>query len=186
MRGAECAGLRQRVNGGIDGGEMIARGTESFAPIDPELSARVVAEKDVLGDCQMRTEVQLLRSDGDPCAAGINGRNKIQGRAIPAQLALGRPQLAADDVHECALAGAILTGHRVHLMGPYIDADVPQGVLRPEPLGEISPFEMQLASCWISSHPRPAASASQQRRQIRRRRSRAPLCRCRLLQRLFG
>jgi len=152
MRGAQGSCSRKRVDGWIDRGEMFPGRTQRSAPINSKFSTGVVSEKNILCHRQEWAQVELLRSDGDSCAMGVDGRGEIQRFAIPTQLALGGAQLAADDVHERTFSCAVLTRYGVHLPGPDIDTHVPERILRAEALREISAFEEQLVCRRIRLH----------------------------------
>jgi hypothetical protein len=103
-------------------------GPGQFAERDPELCfERGVPERDVLGDGEVRKEVQLLEDDADAGAAGLVGPRPCDGAAAEEDLAGVRLRDSREDARQRALARAVLAAEGVHLPGPKLPGDVVQG-----------------------------------------------------------
>ena len=62
-----------------------------------------------------------------PAAIASRGDRNATGRAVDADLALVRPVQAGEDVHQRALAGAVLAEQGVDLAGAQLEVDVVVG-----------------------------------------------------------
>ena len=87
------------------------------APVDQPEAARRIADRDVVGDRQVRDQRQLLEDAGD--AGGIGGRRRGERdrRAIEQHPAFVGRDDARHDLDQRRLAGAVLAEHRVDAAG---------------------------------------------------------------------
>jgi hypothetical protein len=112
-----------------------------------------LAEHDIGLDAQMRRKGQLLVNHGDA------GRSRIArplGRVRLApehHLARIRPDRAAQDLHERALARPILTDQGMHISSVDAQRDAVKSASRPEPLGHPRHFEQHARIVHLSVSP---------------------------------
>ena len=104
-------------------------------------AADLGAEQDVLGDGQRRDEVDLLGRDRDAGGLRLLGAGEADRLAIDGELARGRAEAAAEDVHQRRLAGAVLADDRMHLAGAQLQRDAAQRVHRSERLPDVARLE---------------------------------------------
>ena len=92
-----------------------------FAGVLEPAPARFAAEKDVVRHVQVGAEVELLMDEGDALLPGVPRVGQVDFRAGDLQLAPVRRDDAAEDLHQRALAGAILAHQHVHLPGEEVE-----------------------------------------------------------------
>ncbi len=121
---AELAHQPARVDRHADAGQQLARLAVHARAIDEaEAVERFAGEEDVLGDAQVVDHRQLLVDDADAqrarmMAVGQHHRAALDGdRAARVGL-----QHAGQDLHQGALAGAVLPGQRQHLAARDVQA----------------------------------------------------------------
>jgi hypothetical protein len=110
-------------------------------PERPEGPLRLAPEEDVRGCCQVVAERQILVDDLDPLGASIHRLVEMARAAIEADLALGRREVAGDDLDERRLAGAVVAHEAQHLAGLEVDVHALQRLDRPEMLGDAAQLE---------------------------------------------
>src|SRR5690606_39149207 len=88
------------------------------------VAVRLAAQEDVLLDRQVGDQVELLVDEHDPGRLRLVRVPERHGRAVQADLARARGQVAGQRLHEGRLAGAFLAHQRMDLAGPdvYVDA----------------------------------------------------------------
>ena len=89
---------------------------------------------DVLEHRERRDEAEVLEHHADAVLAGVVRRPDPDDLAVDPDLALVGVVDPVEDLHQRALAGAVLTEQRVHLAGEQIEVDVVVGDQRPEAL----------------------------------------------------
>ena len=142
LRLAQASGGCIEVDRLIDCVQMARREFAGTVPID--LAQRVDllgAEQDIFGDSKVGYEADFLWRDGDAGKLGVARRVETDVTAIAQQAAGARRKLAADDVHQGALAGAILADHRMHLTGRDANRHIRKRLDDPEGLGDAARFE---------------------------------------------
>lgn len=82
MCGAQSARPDQRIDPGINGGEMFGGEMHSLPPANSEPSARLASENDVLRHRQMGAQIELLRGDGNSGSMSVNRGEKAHLRSI--------------------------------------------------------------------------------------------------------
>src|SRR3954465_15056359 len=109
---------------------MQARGGLLYCPfpIDPDTPDQMRTKADVLGDRQVGDEIDFLRRDGDACRLGVDRRVEYDLLVVTGELAAGRRELAAENIHQRALASSVLANNGVNLAGGNPDRHIPQGV----------------------------------------------------------
>ncbi len=98
----------------------------------------VEREGDVLGHRQGGHEPEVLEDHADPEVAGDDGIVDLDLRAVDGDRPLVRGVHAVDDLHQRALARAVLAEHRVHLAGHHVDVDALERDEVPEPAHDAS------------------------------------------------
>ena len=92
---------------------------------EKELADAIVSHEHVVEDRQVGNDRQLLMDDRDqPRIGAMPGR---QSRAVHEDLALSRRNEPAEDLHERALAGAVLAAEPVHLAGRQLEVHLLEG-----------------------------------------------------------
>ena len=87
------------------------------APVDQPEAARRIADRDVVGDRQVRDQRQLLEDAGDAGGLRVGGRRERDRRAVEQHAALVGRDDAGHDLDQRRLAGAVLAEHRVDAAG---------------------------------------------------------------------
>ena len=75
----------------------------------PKRRLREGVDEDVLGDGEVAEEVEFLMDEGDPVGGRVGRAPRGVGQPGQAHLAAVRTDDAADDIHQRALAGAVLS-----------------------------------------------------------------------------
>ncbi len=91
--------------------------------VDEAEAAGLAAEKDVLGDAQVRYEVELLVDGCDAVPLGVLRAVDAHGLAADEDAARVRTVGAGEHLDECRLARAVLAEQGVHLAGAQIEID---------------------------------------------------------------
>ncbi len=126
---AERARLALRIDPGTRESEQLPGAAPSPGPVDaPPGASGLEAERDVLGDGQVREERRLLVDGGDPERAGDAWR--VVGDRSSAQKQLSGVGLhgAGHDLHERRLARAVLADERVDLAAAKLEGGGAQRV----------------------------------------------------------
>src|SRR5690606_25068592 len=101
--------------------QMLDRRLAGCAPVDGQTARDVRAEHDVFRDRQVWDEVKLLGRDGDAGPLGVYRRMEDNVLAVSQKLPFRGRQLAAEDVHQRRLAGAVFADDGVDLARPNAD-----------------------------------------------------------------
>src|SRR5215210_5056172 len=126
----------------------------SLASIDdPGRTDGLLAEDDVLGHRQDGHEHEVLMNHPDSATDRVRWVADGDDLAVDPDLTLVRPDEAVEDVHQRALAGAVLPEQRVNLAGYDVDSDAVVGDGAGEPLRDPAHVEHgrdvgHRASCW--------------------------------------
>src|SRR5581483_9373485 len=111
-------------------------------PVDePEASRWLAAEKDVLGDAQVGRDAELLVHHADARVERVAGRAELALATLNDEGAPIRAVYARDDLHERALAGAVLAHQAVDLARSKGEIDSPQRLDAAEGLGDLAQLE---------------------------------------------
>src|SRR5688572_19682898 len=102
----------------------------------PADDAWKLAQKDVLGDRQVRCQGQLLMDDSYAPRARIARITQLDLLAADMDLAAARLHLAAQDAHQSRLAGAVLAQERVNLARPNVEIRFHQRLYAAERLAD--------------------------------------------------
>jgi len=86
-----------------------------LAVIDERSALGLARQVDVLGNGQVRHQVQFLVNDRDACRLCLKSGRELHRLALVGHDAVVRAVLTADDLHERRFAGAVLSANRVHL-----------------------------------------------------------------------
>jgi hypothetical protein len=137
LRHAERARGTVGVEGQAQAGQQLARAPSPRRPVDaPEQARRLVSQRHVLGDREVREQRRLLVDDRDAQRARLLGRQVGQLLAVERQRAgVGRVR-AAQDADERRLAGAVLAHQGQHLGALHVERHVLQGAHAAERLAE--------------------------------------------------
>ena len=119
----------------------LGRAAVHLAVVDPKAPPRLPAEKHVLGDRQIGREHDLLMHEHDATALGVDRPLQFDGRAVELQDAAGRRQMAADDLHQGRLSGAVLADDRMDFARADIQRNVAQHLDRPERTRQADRFQ---------------------------------------------
>ena len=117
---------------------------ELVHPVTERLD-RGPGEPQVRPDVEVRDEGRLLVDGHDPAAPGFAGRADGQAPAADGDRAGVRPDGAAEDLDEGALAGAVGAHERMHLAGSDREGRGPQGHHGAIGLGDACGLEQQVA-----------------------------------------
>jgi len=124
--------------------EPSERGVHALAgcpAIDDAPARRFAAQQDVLFDRQMRRERQFLIDHRDAAIARVLGT----ARRVRLAVKTHRPGVwkvrAGQNLHQRALAGAVLADERVRLAGLHVEVDARQRDDRSEPFGDLAHVE---------------------------------------------
>ncbi len=109
--------------------------------VESEPAPDLAAEKHVLGDRQIRRQHDLLVDQHDAAPLGVDRTFQFDRRAVELDDAAGRREVAAEDLHQGRLAGAVLADDRVDLAGADADRHVAQDLDRPERSTEADRFQ---------------------------------------------
>ena len=102
---------------------------------EPHQTARLlVAEEDVLRDGQVLGERELLVDHHDAARLGCPWSIEVHHVAIDTQFAAAQGFIAGEDLHQRALAGAVLAEQADHATGCEVEADTVQDLHRAERL----------------------------------------------------
>jgi hypothetical protein len=119
-----------------DGGERRGRAAAHVPPAHERSAHRLDAQQDVLHDRQVRREGELLVDHRHPGRPAVGGRARGVRLRAEAHRAGVRPHRAGEDLHQGALARAVLADQRVHLAGPHRQVDAVQRDRRAERLAD--------------------------------------------------
>ncbi len=116
----------------IDRHAQAIENTACISPHPPEVddtgpARRRLAEKDVLGDGEVRHEAQLLIDGADPEPSRSQRAAELDRSAVEEDLAGVGSHRAAEDLHQRRLAGAVFAKDDVHFAGAHVQAGVVQG-----------------------------------------------------------
>ena len=90
-------------------GQHLARAPREIGAVEEyPVDAAKVAEKQILGDGQVRNDVRLLMDDPDSQRMGVGGRPERLGDAAGRERSLIGPIDALENAHECRLSRAVL------------------------------------------------------------------------------
>jgi hypothetical protein len=106
-----------------------------------EVAAVLDAERNVLGHGQGVEEVEVLEHHADAQPARLGRRVAAERRALPEHLAGVRLDHAVDDLHQGALAGAVLAQERVNLARGDLEVDAVVGQHARKALGDPAQLE---------------------------------------------
>ena len=106
-------------------------------PAQPAAPRLLAAQEDVVGDRELRDEVQLLVDDPDAGVLGLARPGEPHRPAVQADLAVVVGDRAGQDLHQRALARAVLAADRVDLAGRRDQRDVAQRAHAAEVLGDV-------------------------------------------------
>ena len=165
LRLGQARDLGARVDRIVDEVQVPGRLGAGGGPVDRDAAADLGAEEDVLGDGELGDEVDLLRSDGDAGGLRLLRAREADRLAVEAELARGRAEAAAEDVHQRRLAGAVLADDRVHRAGAELERDPAQRVHGAERLGDVQGLEDRLHRCTPRRWGGVAADPAWQERQ---------------------
>jgi hypothetical protein len=132
---------RVRRNGDAQPVEAGLRVGAQLAPVHQPPAQRLAAQVDVLGDAQVRHQVQLLVDHRDPVLLRVPRRGEAQRLAVQAQRPFIGHVHAAHDLHQRRLAGAVLAADRMHLAAADIEAHALQRDDIEEALGHAAQAE---------------------------------------------
>ena len=125
LRETKAADRRARIDGHAEVVEQRGRALVQRAPVDDAAPAcGQLPQEDVLGDREVRDEVQLLVDDADPEVAGVARAANLDGLTIEADLAGVLAVRAAEDLHQRRLPGAVLAEQHVDVAGVKRQVDV--------------------------------------------------------------
>src|ERR1051326_6023142 len=146
-RKPQRAGARARVD--LSAAEFLEQlpgaGVERIALQHERRAFR--AEKDVLGDGEMRAERELLVDVGDAASPRVDrGRGRVR-RAVDRHRAGVGAEKTGEDVEQRALAGAVLADERVHFAGTQAEVHAVEGDCRAETLREAAQLENHSRYC---------------------------------------
>ena len=108
---------------------------------EPERADRLRAEKDVLRDGEIGRDAELLMHHADPGGARVARRAEVNRLAVDPHFAGVAGVDAGDDLHQRALAGAVLARDAVDRARPQREIDAPQRVDAAERLGDSRQFQ---------------------------------------------
>ena len=112
------------------------------APIDDRPGdQRLASEEDVVGRRQFGNEIELLMNDRDARALGVLHARELHRRARQPDDAVVLDVHAGEDLHQRALAGAVLADQRMHFAGLQVEVDVDQRRDSAERFGDAQGFE---------------------------------------------
>jgi hypothetical protein len=94
-----------------------------LASIDERAALGLAREIEVLGNGQVRDQVQFLVNDRDTGLLGVGRRLEIHGLAAVMDGAVVRAVLAADDFHQRRLTCAVFAADRVNLGATQVEVD---------------------------------------------------------------
>ena len=109
--------------------------------VDGQPPPDFAAQKHVLGDRQIGREHDLLMNQDDPAPFRVDRPLQLDRRAVERHRAARRREMAAKDLHQRRLAGAILADDRVHLARSHAERDIAQDLDRPEGARQAHCFE---------------------------------------------
>src|SRR4029077_8414945 len=137
--------------------ELLARPARHEAPgHDAEAVDRLPAEKHVLGDGELRRDRKLLVHHADAGGEGIARGAEMRWASVDAHFALIAGMHAGYDLHERALAGAVLADETVDLADLQRKIDGAQGLHAAERLGELPQYSAACLPCAHQVACRPA------------------------------
>ena len=134
LRLAEALDGDQRIDVGGEQGEVRPRLLHHRRPVEKAGPERRIVDQDVLGDAQGRQQRELLVDDDDAGFERRLRRERGHDLAVEFQPALVRLEMAAHDLHERALPGAVLAEDGVDLAGQDFAGDVVERLRRAEAL----------------------------------------------------
>ena len=103
-----------------ESGQHLARAPLKIGAVEKHpVDAAKVAEKQILGDGQVRNDVRLLMDDPDSQRMGVGGRSERLGGAADLERSLIGPIDALENAHERRLSRAVLADQRQDLARPH-------------------------------------------------------------------
>ena len=124
----------------------------------------LIAEKDVLGHSQFRSDAELLMHHADARRQGIARRAEIYFLSVDAHGSGISRVHAGDDFHHRAFASAVLAGETMDLAGVQREVDIPKRLDATKRLRNVSQFEQRHRSFnKIRSGTAPASTACRRR-----------------------
>src|SRR5439155_8625642 len=87
-------------------------------PAEPASPGLLAAQENVVGDAELRNQVQLLIDDSDPAVLGVARPREPERPAAQTDLTLVFRDRAGEDLHQGTLAGAVLTAKGMYLTPP--------------------------------------------------------------------
>ena len=136
---------RSDVDVDPDARERVRCASTHRTPHDVPEAAWLAADRDVLGDREVRAEVHLLVDRAHPGALRLERMRELDARPVELDLAGIREVHAGQDLHERALAGAVLAHQRVDLTREQSEVDRVQRLRVTEPLVDGTHLENRCA-----------------------------------------
>ena len=134
----ETADRRGHIEADAQLVEQRIRRSPHRTPVDrPESADRLVSEEHVLGNREVGEEARLLVDDRDAERTGLGGAVDVLRPAVEQDRAtVGRIQ-SGEQLHERALAGAVLPDECMHLAGQDLEGHAIEGLCGSEALRDI-------------------------------------------------
>ena len=133
---------KPRIDIDAEAVEMLARLPRHAPPIDEsETGHGLAAEEDVLGDRQLRRDAQLLMHHADAGIPCIPGGAQVALLPLDAQAAAIGDMDAGDDLHQRALAGAVLADEAVDLALAQREVDAAERLHPTEGFGDLDKLQ---------------------------------------------
>ena len=85
----------------------------SLLLVQDSAARRFTTEKNVMGNVEVRAEVELLVDKRDSSVAGLPGAGEAHGSALEGDCALIRRNDASEDLHQRAFARSVFTHQNV-------------------------------------------------------------------------
>ena len=82
--------------------------------VQDSTAGRLTTEKNVMGNVEVRAEVEFLVDEGDSSAAGLAGAGEAHSSAVNGDGALIRRNDASEDLHQRALARSVFAHQNVN------------------------------------------------------------------------
>jgi hypothetical protein len=137
LRDGQLGQARGRVQLHADGGQLLGHQPARGLVVDQAQARRQAAQQHVLGDGQLGDVLQLLVDDGHAGRDGVAGRREVALLAVDEQPAAVGLVLAAEDLQQRALAGAVLAEQAHDLARPRLEADPVQRLDAGEHLADV-------------------------------------------------
>src|ERR1700733_889816 len=131
---------------------------------DPHSIHGLIAEKDILGHGQFRSDDEFLMHHADARRPGIARRSEMDFLSVDTHGSGISRMDTGDDLHHRAFASAVLAGETMDLAGVQREVDIPKRLDAAKRLRNVSQFEQRhRASTRLRSGTAPASTACRRR-----------------------